>query len=162
MSLIGKLVDLLRGAPGSEVDDPIAPRLPDEHLAAAALLVHVARIDGIIQEGERDTLVGFLRTSYGLDPASAEALMRRADRMDIEVDDVGALVEMLGHEGHGPDRARLLGMAYRVAAADSGLAEFEEDLLWRLGHLLHFDDTAIADIRAQNIGAGLAATELRM
>lgn len=159
MSLIGTLVGLIRGAPGSHDGDPIAPDLPDEHLAAAALLVHVARIDGIIAEGERQTLLRFLETSYGLDPAGAKALLARADRMDLEVDDVGSLVEMLGHEGHGLDRTRLLAVAYRIAAADGGLAEFEENLIWRLGHLLRLDDAVISDIRAQNI-AGLGVGSL--
>ena len=161
MSLIGTLVNLMRGAPGS-AEEPIAPHLPDEHLAAAALLVHVARVDGLIQDGERRSLLTFLETSYGLDGASAGALLARADRLDREIDDVGSLVEMLGHEGHGVDRTRLLGMAYRIAAADGGLAEFEEDLLWRLGHLLRFDDAAIADIREQNVAAGFVAAELRV
>lgn len=161
MSLIGTLVGLLRGAQGPD-DEPIAPDLPDEHLAAAALLVHVARVDGIIAEGERRSLLAFLQTNYGFEPASAQALLSRADRLDLEVDDVGSLVEMLGHEGHGLDRARLLGMAYRVAAADGGLAEFEEDLLWRLGHLLGFDDHEIADARERNIAEGFVAAELRV
>lgn len=159
MSLIDKLVGLLRGASGSE-DDPIAAQLPDEHMAAAALLVHVARVDGIIQERERDALLSMLEGSHGLDRAGAQALVKRAERLDMEIDDVGTLVERLGHEGHGPDRARLLGMAYRIAAADSGLAEFEEDLLWRLGQLLRFDDATIADIRARNVGEGLVAEGL--
>lgn len=157
MSLIDQLVGLLRGAPGSNLDDPVDESLPDEHLAAAALLVHVARVDGIMRESEREALLVLFEGSYGLDRARAEALVKRADRLDTEVDDVGALVEMLGQEGHGPDRRRLLEMAYRIAAADGGLAEFEEDLLWRLGHLLRFDDAGIADIRARSVGAGLVA-----
>lgn len=162
MSLIGKLVALIRGGNGQEGGAAVAVDLPDDHLAAAALLVHVARVDGIVAEGEQRVLLAFLETSYGLDAASAEALLARAGRMDIEVDDVGSLVEMLGHEGHGPDRRRLLGMAYRIAAADGGLAEFEEDLLWRMGHLLQFDDETIAAIRAENVAAGFVAAELRV
>ena len=161
MSFIDRLVGLLREARRSD-EEPIAPDLPDEQLAAAALLVHVARVDGVIAEGERRSLLSFLETSYGLDRASATALLARADRMDREVDDVGELVAMLGHEGHGLDGTRLLGVAYGIAVADGGLAEFEEDLLWRLGHLLRLDDAAIAAIRAENVAAGFVAAELRV
>lgn len=161
MSLIGKLVGLLRGTQDQDGEDSLAPHLPDEHLAAAALLVRVARIDGTIEEGERRSLLALLETGYGLDHVSAQALLARADRLDLEIGDVGSLVEMLGHEGHGVDRARLLGMAYRIAAADGRLAEFEENLLWRLGHLLRFDDGTIADIRARNVAAGIVVAKPR-
>ena len=38
-------------------------------------------------------------------------------------------------------------MAYRVAAVDGFVHEFEDDLVWRIGRLLGLDEGAIAAIR---------------
>ena len=45
------------------------------------------------------------------------------------------------------DRPRLLAMAYRVAAVDGFVHEFEDDLVWRIGRLLGFGEDDIAAIR---------------
>ena len=55
---------------------------------------------------------------------------------------------MMGHEFGETERARLLSMAWSVAGADGTVHEFEEALVWRLGRLLRFDDTAIRLARA--------------
>jgi uncharacterized tellurite resistance protein B-like protein len=159
MSLIQTLIGFLREG-GIGPDRGLPQDVPEEDLAAAALLVHVARVDGTFADGEKQALLAFLRSSYGFDRDDAETLLGRADRLDRQADDVGSLVEALGHEGHGPDRIRLLEGAYRIAVADGGLGEFEEDLLWRLGHLLGFDDDTVARIRAGSIGAGFVAAAI--
>ncbi len=151
MSLVQRLLDFVKDAAGPEIDPAQSLDVTDERLAAAALLVHVARVDGQFADGERRALLGLLEAGYGLSAAGADALMARADRFDREVDDVAALVEMLGHEDHGGDRKRLLGMAYGVATADGALVEFEDDLLWRMGGLLGFDDAEIGAIRAGSV-----------
>jgi uncharacterized tellurite resistance protein B-like protein len=38
-------------------------------------------------------------------------------------------------------------MAYRVAAVDGFVDEFEDDLVWRIGRLLRLDEGAVAAIR---------------
>jgi uncharacterized tellurite resistance protein B-like protein len=38
-------------------------------------------------------------------------------------------------------------MAYRIAALDGYLHEFEDDLLWRIGRLLGFSDADVTALR---------------
>jgi uncharacterized tellurite resistance protein B-like protein len=38
-------------------------------------------------------------------------------------------------------------MAYRIAALDGYLHEFEEDLLWRIGRLLGLSDSEVVALR---------------
>jgi uncharacterized tellurite resistance protein B-like protein len=40
-----------------------------------------------------------------------------------------------------------MAMAYRIAALDGHLHEFEENLLWRIGRLLRFSEPEIAILR---------------
>lgn len=151
MSLVTKLVHLVSNLVGV-ADASGEPGLSDERIAAAALLVHVARADGRIDTSERNRLVNIFMARFGWSDATARRLVERADELDREVDDVAELIDMMGHSLAPADKRQLVGMAYQVAAADGRVLEFEDDLVWRLGHLMGFDDRDIAAIRAGAIG----------
>lgn len=148
MSFITRILDWLDGgdADGSGAD------LPVDRLASAALLVHVARVDGSFGDGERERLRQLLADRHNLSQRDADALVRHAESYDFEVDDVAELVEAVKHGTEDRTGRGVLSLGYAVAAADGSVAEFEEDLLWRMGRLLGFDDQEIAVIRAESVG----------
>jgi uncharacterized tellurite resistance protein B-like protein len=153
MSLIARLrayaVEALGiGTPGGRTPTD------DTHLAATALLVHVARVDGILAPAEKERLARLVEGHYAEGPAAARALIARATAVDAETRDVASLVEMIPHEANGNEREELLAMAWSVAAADGVVDEFEEALVERLGRLLGFDEAGIA--AARRSGAGTA------
>jgi uncharacterized tellurite resistance protein B-like protein len=158
MSLIARLRAYAADAFG------IAPRAEavedDEHLAATALLVHVARVDGVLAPAEAERLARLVRGRYAATPEAADALIARASAFDAETRDIAMLVEMIGRDADGDERRKLLAMAWSVAGADGTVDEFEEALVWRLGKLLGFDDGAIAGARGEGLagarGEGLA------
>lgn len=152
MSIVTRLIDLIADKAHGAQTYP-SDTVPDERLAAAALLVHVARVDGRVSPKEEAAVARIVREAFGLDEAAAGRLIRRADNLDREVDDVASLIDMLGHGSDESERRRLLVMAYRVAAADGTLQEFEEDLVWRVGHLLGFGEAAIGNARDAALGA---------
>ncbi|KMO38857.1 TerB family tellurite resistance protein [Methylobacterium aquaticum] len=131
------------GAPASP-PDPEA----EQHLAAVALLVHVARVDGTLAAVERDRLARLLTPRFAPTEADARALIERAISFDNETRDVAAFVEMIGRDVTEEERRGLLGLAWAVAAADGQVHEFEDDLVWRVGQLLGFDEAAITATRA--------------
>ncbi|WP_375466435.1 TerB family tellurite resistance protein [uncultured Methylobacterium sp.] len=149
MSLIARLRAYAADALGVGAPDA-AP--DDAHLAAIALLVHVARVDGILAPSESVRLARLVQGRYASSPEAAEALIARAAAFDAETRDVASLVEMIPHATDAGERGRLLAMAWAVAGADGTVDEFEEALVWRLGKLLGFDEAAIARAR----GAGLS------
>lgn len=122
-------------------------QLDDTHLAATALLVHVARVDGVLAPSESERLARLVEGHYAEGPAAARALIARATAVDIEIRDVASLVEMLPHEANTTEREALLARAWSVAAADGVVDEFEEALVERLGRLLGFDEAGIAAAR---------------
>ncbi|MCJ2025675.1 TerB family tellurite resistance protein [Methylobacterium sp. J-067] len=150
MSLIARLrayaVEAL-GIGASEARDPA----DDTHLAATALLVHVARVDGILAPAESERLARLVEGRYADGPAAAHALIARATAVDTEVRDVASLVEMIPHEANGAEREALLAMAWSVAGADGKVDEFEEALVERLGRLLGFDEAGIAAARRSGL-----------
>ncbi|KMO40192.1 Tellurite resistance protein TerB [Methylobacterium variabile] len=142
------------GAPASPLDAEA-----EQHLAAAALLVHVARVDGTLAAVERDRLARLLTNRFAPSEARARALIERAINFDDETRDVAELVEMIGRDLPEDERRSLLGLAWAVAAADGQVHEFEDDLVWRVGQLLGFDDAAITATRAVAL-SGLPAQQV--
>ena len=149
MSLITRLLDWA-GSRDMPSDEATAALEPDERLAAAALLVHVARVDGRFARVEQKRLIGLIGDRFGLTSSHAQRLVARADEA-AAADGIASLVERLGRETAVEERRRLLGLAYTVAAADGRMHEFEEDLVWRVGHLLDFDDAEIAAVRDEAV-----------
>lgn len=119
----------------------------DAHLAAVALLVHVARADGVLAPAETERLCRLVESRYAPTRAEAEALITRATAVDAQTRDVAGLIERIGHETSETERVRILAMAWSVAGADGTVHEFEEALVWRLGGLLGFDDAAVVRAR---------------
>ena len=152
MSLIARLRAYAAEALGVGTQGPV----DDTHLAATALLVHVARVDGVLAPSESERLSRLVQGHYAEGPEAARALIARATAMDSEIRDVASLVEMIPHQADGAERQELLTMAWSVAAADGVVDEFEEALVERLGRLLGFDEAAIGAARGsgqQGVGA---------
>lgn len=153
MSLIARLRAFATEALGVVAPFGGGP-VDDTHLAATALLVHVARVDGILAPAESERLSRLVEGHYAEGPEAARALIARATAIDAETRDVASLVEMIPHEADSAEREELLAMAWSVAAADGVVDEFEEALVERLGRMLGFDEAAIgAARRSGQLGA---------
>jgi uncharacterized tellurite resistance protein B-like protein len=147
MTFVAKLIGLISTGPSRTGEGAAA--VSEEKLALAALLVHVARVDGEIEPRERARLHSLLASRLEVPESDVESLIDEADRFDREIGDVPSLLELLGHHFDDAERRQLLLMAYGVATADGPLGEFEDDLVWRLGHLLAFNDAQIEAIRVE-------------
>jgi uncharacterized tellurite resistance protein B-like protein len=147
MSLVARLIDLVSEA----IEGPAQPAAAETNpaIAVAALLVHVARVDGSIAPSERARVLALLGRRFGLSDEAALRLVERGDALDRETDDVASLIDMLGHGVPESERRELVAMAYAVAGADGRIEEFEDDLVWRMAGLLGFDDATLQIIKAE-------------
>jgi len=122
-----------------------------EVVATAALLVLVARSDGVLKEPEEEEIRSLLRTRFDLSDGTAAAALDAAEDSGAEVAD---LVEEIARGLDADGRRALLAMAYRIASADGAVQEFEEDFIWRIGHLLGLSDREIEAARQNAPVAG--------
>lgn len=126
--LIVELADV--GEPTRRFDED------DCRVAAAALLVHAAAIDGNITPAERERLHAIVKQRFALDDAGTDELMEEATAAENEAVDLyhftSAINRCLDEEG----RLRIIEMMWQVAFADGAISEFEDNLLWRAGDLL--------------------------
>lgn len=145
MSLISRLRDAIRQI----VDPDEASPDHDERMTVATLLVLVARVDGRILPVEQAGLRAVLRSRFSISDESAARVLAAVDEVAHDVDEASALADRILHDTAPETRPQLLAMAYRVAAVDGFVHEFEDNLIWRIGHLLGLDDARIGEIREE-------------
>jgi uncharacterized tellurite resistance protein B-like protein len=108
----------------------------DVRLAAAALLVHVAGIDGDIDDAERDKLHAVLKQHFNLDDATTDQLVAQATAAEQQSVDLFRFTSRLTRSLDELTRARIVEMMWQIVFADGAKTEFEDNLVWRASDLL--------------------------
>jgi uncharacterized tellurite resistance protein B-like protein len=147
MSALG---DRMRRLFGSSEDDttPAADHdEADKRLAAAALLVETAVMDGDFDEAERATVATLLGERFGLDAAAAEELVGDAEaRTSASLGVFRFTAAAKTHFSH-DERVELIEMLWEVAYADGVLHDYEDNLLRRVAGLIYVTDRERGEAR---------------
>ncbi len=109
--------------------------LHDPKLAVAALLVHLAAVDGSMQDSERKAIRGALMDHYDLDEPSVDKLIREAQKRDAESVDFYKFTSGLTQLDMG-DRIEIIRMMWSVVFADRKNHELEDNMVWRIAELI--------------------------
>jgi uncharacterized tellurite resistance protein B-like protein len=115
-------------------------RREDVEVAAAALLIEAARVDGRIDPAERATIAELLGHRFGLDPAAAEALMDLAARESENSVELHRFAHIVNQRFSAEARIELIEMLWAVVYADGVVTDFEANLLRRVAGLLYVED----------------------
>jgi uncharacterized tellurite resistance protein B-like protein len=108
----------------------------DYRLAAAALLVHAATIDGEMSKSERDKLHAVVKRRFDLDDATTDELIDKATVAEHEAVDLYHFTSLLNRTLDEEGRARVVEMMWQIVYADGARDELEDNLLWRAADLL--------------------------
>ena len=108
----------------------------DYRLAAAALLIHAAAIDGNISAAERDLLHAMLKQRFDLDDDATDKLVEAATEAEHEAVDLYHFTSKLNRSLDENSRLRLIEMMWQIVFADGNVTEFEDNLIWRAADLL--------------------------
>ena len=108
----------------------------DYRLAAVALLVHAAAIDGEMSREERAELHSVVRRGFSLDDAQTDELIEKATLAENEAVDLYHFTSLLNRSLDEPGRARVIEMMWEIVFADGERDELEDNLLWRAADLL--------------------------
>lgn len=125
---------------------------PDARLALAALLVRIARTDGLYAAAEVERIDRVLMARHGLSPFEAAALRAEAEALEVEAPDTVRFTRALKEAVVVEDRVGLMQALWSVAVAD-GLRDDLEDRLMRLvASLLGLTDVESAQARRRAEG----------
>jgi len=118
----------------SRSDLPVT--LHEPKLAVAALLVHLAAVDGAVKAEEREAITGALMDYYELGAADVEKLVLEATRRDAEAVDFYRFTSALAAL---PDEEKLqiVRMMWQVVFADKKNHELEDNMIWPIAELIH-------------------------
>ena len=108
----------------------------DYRLAAAALLVHAAAIDGDISDAERDKLHAVIKQQFELDEATTDELVAEATAAENEAVDLYHFTSLINRFLDEDGRRRVVEMMWEIAYADGRVDDFESNLIWRAADLL--------------------------
>lgn len=135
------MIDLLRRLLAPE---PARLPEPDAELALAALLVRIAKTDGLYAAEEVERIDRVLAHRHGLDPFAAAKLRTEAEALESEAPDTVRFTRALKDAVALEDRTELMTALWSVALAD-GMREAHEDRLMRLvANLLGLSDVESA------------------
>jgi uncharacterized tellurite resistance protein B-like protein len=108
----------------------------DYRLAAAALLIHTAAIDGSVSDAARDKLHILIKQRFNLDDGATDELVAEATEAEQKAIDLYQFTARLNRSLDEAGRARMVEMMWQIAFTDGGVTEFEDNLIWRAADLL--------------------------
>jgi uncharacterized tellurite resistance protein B-like protein len=108
----------------------------DYRLAATALLVHAAAIDGEMSQLERDKLHAVIKKRFALDEGLTDELIDKATAAEQEAVDLYHFTHVLNRALDEEGRAKVVEMMWEIVYADGQRDELEDNLLWRAADLL--------------------------
>ncbi|MEI2387257.1 TerB family tellurite resistance protein [Breoghania sp. JC706] len=110
---------------------------PDDHrLCAAALLVHIISVDGVVDDSEKDKLRQVLKNSYDLDEDGTSELIAQANKRNVEAVDLYGFTSVLKRRLDVDGRRKVVEMMWEMVFADGEVHEFEDNTVWRVTELL--------------------------
>jgi uncharacterized tellurite resistance protein B-like protein len=119
---------------GEKLPDQFAE--DDYRLAAAAMLVHAAAIDGEMSPSERDKLHAVIKQRFALDDATTDELITKATAAEHEAVDLYHFTHQLNRALDDDGRAKIVEMMWEIVYADGQRDELEDNLIWRAADLL--------------------------
>lgn len=133
--------------PDSELDSN------DPKLSVAALMVHLAAVDGQMKDEERNAIKGALMDHYDLDEAAVDKLVREAAMRDAEAVDFYKFTQGITRLEM-EDRIEIVRMMWMVVFADKKNHELEDNMVWRIAELIGVSSRDRTILRNQIAKAG--------
>ena len=124
----------------------------DYRLAAAALLVHAAAIDGEVSPLERERLHAIIKQRFDLDEEATNELVAEATEAEHQAVDLYHFTSLINRTLDEAGRRRVVEMMWEIVYADGRVTEFEDNLLWRAADLLGVSSRERIELRRHVAG----------
>jgi uncharacterized tellurite resistance protein B-like protein len=116
-------------------------------LAATALLIHVISLDGQPTEIEKRKLHSLIESRFGLNPGTADELIRSATLVEGEAVDLYHFTSVIMRSVNEHGRLRIIEMMWELVYADGRVSEFEDNAVWRAADLLGISSRDRIDLK---------------
>ncbi|MCD7058274.1 TerB family tellurite resistance protein [Pelagibacterium xiamenense] len=127
--------------------------LQEPEVAVAAVLVHLAAVDGQARPEEFKMISGILQDHYGLSDGDVKKLIEEAKRQDRESVDFYKFTHALT-KLEPDEKIAIIRMMWQVVFADDTNHELEDNMVWRVAELIGVSSRDRTILRAQTKRAG--------
>jgi uncharacterized tellurite resistance protein B-like protein len=124
------------------------PQGLEPRLAVAALLVHLAAVDGSVKPEERRVITRALQDYYGLSEDEVARLVAEATRRDAESVDFYRFTSAIS-DLPDAEKIEIIRMMWQVVFADDKNHELEDNMVWRIAELIHVSARDRTVLRSQ-------------
>lgn len=121
----------------------------DYRLAAAALLVHIASVDGAFDVAERARIQQLVEARFGVSSDEAADLIEAAQESERDAVDLYRFTSVLKRQLDEDGRKQVIAMLWDMAHADGDIHEFEENIVWRVAELLGVSTRERVELRRE-------------
>lgn len=136
--MIAGLKELLFGSPAAA--RAAKPGADELQLAAAALLIEAALLDGRFEAAERKAILDTLERHFDLSDDEAAALVAKATEMEAESVQLYGFTHVIKDRLAPEERVGIIEMLWEVAYADGRVDAYESGLVRRVAGLLFVSD----------------------
>ncbi len=141
------MLDKLKNMFTETVAPDAAPQSDALHIAAAALLVRAAQIDGVMDSGEEKLLARLVGPHFGLDDMAAKTLIREAEQAADEASDLFQFTKRINAHFSEAHKIMLLQLLWQIVLSDGVIDDYEANLLRRVAGLIHVTDQQAGQAR---------------
>ena len=138
-----------------------APAAPDdgEHrirVATATLLAEMARMDGEVDDAEREAALNAVRAKFDLTEEEAVTLIALAEEEVRQAPDYFQFTSLINKHFTPEQKGRVIEQMWVIAYADTELNRYEEHLVRKIADLLYVPHATVvaAKIKARDGAAG--------
>lgn len=121
--------------------------LDELEIAAAALLVEAALLDGNLDDDERATIVAACKRHFKMDCETAHKLLDEAIERQKNAVDIHGFINKFAPKFDHQERLKIVEMLWEVVYADGELHPYEANLMRRVSGLLGVKDQESGDVR---------------
>jgi len=132
---ISQVVDAI-SAPRTDQDDAES-REAALRSATAVLMLDVARSDNVFEESEFERVLALVEKHFGMSPEDAAELVNAADEKAENLVSLHEFTQLLHNNLDESEKARIVGLLWKVAYADGRLDKYEDSLVLKISDLLH-------------------------
>jgi uncharacterized tellurite resistance protein B-like protein len=119
----------------------------DTHVAACALFVEIARIDGTFTKEEMETVISILNEKYGLSREHADALIAEAEKQLEESVDLWQFARLINENYSNEEKMEIIETLWRIVYVDGKMDQYEHYLMNKLKNLLRVSHNQLIDAK---------------
>lgn len=139
--MINRIKELFSSKPDPSAKDAESGHSDEElHLAAAALLVESACMDGDFDEAERASITSILKDRFELSPEETATVIEQAEQAVEKSGQLYAFTRVIKDRYSEEERTEMIEMLWEVAFADGNVDHFEANLIRRVAGLIFVSD----------------------